>query len=755
MVISPSDQIIRHHFLNQFDLNKDLYQSQMDRIPFTQLHVVTNGEKFNVNIGVKERLTAGPKNTYKWNKLFDSMFMIFNEFGCIKAYGLTKDVCIDQIIQCLVALAPFNPETETISMSNYCCVSRDSILEAFPNASVVFDLDYAKNLLKEMINCNDDKHEIYKDLDSVFKTNLVTENANQLQMISNLNTFYSKWSKEENGALLNESFIDVMDNILLHVRNGCVPTKGQELVKEKTKKIFDLLSKVFQPLFLGVQSACAMVAHMVYVYNCQKLGNMKYQPIWSHQQHETVELVEFPKGIESEQELATETIENAFQSEATQEIPETKESQDSEENQTQEINQEVTADVGVTKAINVEEPPPEELVQSIDLQNFCWKRRKTLDLANHFKEYKVESKLNDDVSLNGSYAVKGLTALPLDVWKTNEYLECNKNASGVENESFPIQNLLIGLNLTEINHTGTFLSTFPYHLMDLFNNEELQQSYKDFLSTLNITGQLTYSQIVTTLIQIVCNELNKNSIKYAGCIQTSPLNIDQVDLCHILQSTVNALNVMIILIPSRIGLPFLPIVPSEGTVNHKFYLWCGPKEEEFTCLVSLKSMKIATACRCGRRDKVKDLEHCEYNDKCSCYKRSVKCNRGCFCKNCLNGRPVIEKSKRRKRMSMAAKSECNEMSNPLSIEQSLLLESLLFLLLQGAGVNFLDVCQEVISKQLLEEYSQVTESLSNDSSFESYIISDPKEMIGKWVNYRVYWSEFEKTKKQNLVMPNN
>ena len=309
LVTAPTDQAIRHHFLMQFESNKDIYQSQMDRIPFTQLHVVTNGDRFNVNIGVKEKINTGPKYTYKWNKLFDNMFLIFNEFGCIKAYGLTKDICIDQIIQCLVALAPFNPETEVISMSNYCCVSRESLTEAFPTASVIFDLDYAKDLLKEQIECPDEKHEIYKDLDNTFKTNLLTPSANQLQVVSHLNNFYTKWSKdEESESILKDSFLEVLENILLHVRNGCVPLKGQELPREKTKKIFDQLAKVFQPLFLGVQTACGLIAHLVYVYNCQKLGHQNNQPIWAHKDISHIEFKDFPKGVESEQVLTTEVI---------------------------------------------------------------------------------------------------------------------------------------------------------------------------------------------------------------------------------------------------------------------------------------------------------------------------------------------------------------------------------------------------------------------------------------------------------------
>ena len=312
LITAPSDQAIRHHFLMQFDSNKDLYQSQMDRIPFTQLHVVTNGDRFSVNIGVKEKGGAGPKYTYKWNKLFDSMFLIFNEFGCIKAYGLTKDICIDQIIQCLVALAPFNPDTEVISMSNYCCVSRESLTEAFPNANVVFDLDYAKDLLKEQIECHDEKHEIFKDLDNAFKTNLLTPSANQLQVVSHLNNFFTKWSKdEEPRSILKDSFLEVLENILLHVRNGCVPLKGQELSREKTKKIFDQLAKIFQPLFLGVQSACALIAHLVYVYNCQKLGHQNNLPIWSHKEATQLESKDLPNGVESEQVLSTEVVDSS------------------------------------------------------------------------------------------------------------------------------------------------------------------------------------------------------------------------------------------------------------------------------------------------------------------------------------------------------------------------------------------------------------------------------------------------------------
>ena len=66
-------------------MNKDIYQAQMDKIPFQRLYVSTNKSLFDINIGFRD--TSGGK---KWHKLFDSMFLVFNEVGCVKAYGLTN-----------------------------------------------------------------------------------------------------------------------------------------------------------------------------------------------------------------------------------------------------------------------------------------------------------------------------------------------------------------------------------------------------------------------------------------------------------------------------------------------------------------------------------------------------------------------------------------------------------------------------------------------------------------------------------------
>jgi len=284
MLAVPTEYALVKYFETQYDTNKDLYQAQMDEIPFSQLHVVTNKNKFDVNIGYRERF--GAKNC-KWTKQFDHMFLVFNEAGCVKAYGLTKGVCIEQVIQCLVALAPFNPGTETISMSGYCCEARDSLQESFPNSTITFGLDCAKDLLKQHIDCSNVKHAIYKDLDAAFKTNSSNQTASEHQLLYQLNELFSKWSVSTD-VVLKDSFLDELEILKLHIRNGCLTPPILESTGAGKKKIFDFLDKIFYPPSLGVPIACSMIAQMVYVHNCDRLGKSNHRPIWVHREAETI-----------------------------------------------------------------------------------------------------------------------------------------------------------------------------------------------------------------------------------------------------------------------------------------------------------------------------------------------------------------------------------------------------------------------------------------------------------------------------------
>jgi len=444
---------------------------------------------------------------------------------------------------------------------------------------------------------------------------------------------------------------------------GVYRLKGKNF-KEKTKKIFDLLSKVFQPLFLGVQSACAMVAHMVYVYNCQKLGNMKYQPIWSHQQHETVELVEFPKGIESEQELATETIENAYQSEATPEIPETKENQESQENQTQEINQEVTADVGVTKAVNVEEPPPEELVQSIDLQNFSEKCQRFIPLGKLFLNIR-EIVFKLPVSHNHK-SMRKFVSLMSEVWFNHDYLKVSSLYNVVPRENlFALK--VLGLKETPplpeyIPNTSSLVLSIYLMLKELCENKKLPRkifatSQKSFTSTVSEKGIVfgeteNQAENLETLSKILSkemiggdetayNHLFVESKKRTNPKQKSDLKKvkAEVDLATI-YAAANVFGLPIMLTPTCKEIPILPIIPiSKLEVCQPSFLVYDTENGFFHTYLKDNSEKKFFPCLCGLKSRRQKMKKYCIMVTCSCFSSGRSCTSLCQCCKCANNKP--------------------------------------------------------------------------------------------------------------------
>ena len=163
----------------------------------------------------------------------------------------------------------------------FCCIARDSLKEAFPLAIVTYGVDCAKDSLKQHLSTSEEKEEIIKDVNSIFQQNnngIVVYWRWKNQLLRQLDGFILKWSQESvqnNRNILNDSFYVEIENLRPHIVNGCLSSIPHRTFMKEEKHVFKDLSNIFRSHCIGVQTACSLIAHIVYVYNCHRLGESK------------------------------------------------------------------------------------------------------------------------------------------------------------------------------------------------------------------------------------------------------------------------------------------------------------------------------------------------------------------------------------------------------------------------------------------------------------------------------------------------
>ena len=86
---SLSDHLLRQCFVVHFEAYKKTYQQELDKIPFKSL-------SFDHTFKVATNIGYWKDN--KWIKVYDSLFILMNEKGYIKAYQYTKGTALENVI---------------------------------------------------------------------------------------------------------------------------------------------------------------------------------------------------------------------------------------------------------------------------------------------------------------------------------------------------------------------------------------------------------------------------------------------------------------------------------------------------------------------------------------------------------------------------------------------------------------------------------------------------------------------------------
>lgn len=120
--------------------------------------------KVSVNIGF-----LNPK-TKTWTKQYDSLFMIFNEFGQVLSFEFVKTTAFSSIENHFKSLETSLGNAVKLIVLDNCCHWKSKIQKHFANADVKLDIVHAvQSITKKVSKKNEFWKDIQKSLKVVFR----------------------------------------------------------------------------------------------------------------------------------------------------------------------------------------------------------------------------------------------------------------------------------------------------------------------------------------------------------------------------------------------------------------------------------------------------------------------------------------------------------------------------------------------------------------------------------------------------------
>ena len=257
---SLSDHLLRQYFVVHFEAYKKTYQQELDKIPFKSL-------SFDHTFKVATNIGYWKDN--KWIKVYDSLFILMNEEGYIKAYQYTKGTALENVNELLIKIKQ-QGEPEFIYVDN-CCSLRKQLLQIFPNTKVKLDLFHAvqrlvKTISKKHIFCS----EFSKQIGLVFRgRNDIEEQRKESTsspetILRNFENLIEEWKdvNYKGWKIVNESFLREANNLKKHILNSCLSDISPGQGTNRNENLHKNLKSILKSKKMGIQTANALMAHV-------------------------------------------------------------------------------------------------------------------------------------------------------------------------------------------------------------------------------------------------------------------------------------------------------------------------------------------------------------------------------------------------------------------------------------------------------------------------------------------------------------
>jgi len=276
---APTHHLIRQCFVIYFHAYKHLYQRKMNEIAF---NFISFDHTFKIASNI------GYHKDNKWIKAYDSMFIVLNETGFIKSYKFTKGTALEKVETVLTELKE-QGEPKLIFVDN-CCMLRNQINHIFPAAEVKLDIFHA---IQRLIKTISKKHsfcaEFSKRLGLIFRQPGDIEDQRKMktpcpeQMISNLNEFIDDWKDVhfKGWNIINENFFTEAEKLKKHINNGCLANIPVGQGTNRNENLHKNLKRIFNTKKMGIETADALFAQVIYSHNSRKTENRIVPPIWT------------------------------------------------------------------------------------------------------------------------------------------------------------------------------------------------------------------------------------------------------------------------------------------------------------------------------------------------------------------------------------------------------------------------------------------------------------------------------------------
>ena len=280
---APSDYLLRQCFVLHYESYKQTYQDELDKIPF---------ESLSLDHTFKVATNIGYWKDQRWIKVYDSLFILLNEEGCVKAYKFTKGTALENVKDLLIKIKQ-QGEPQFIYVDN-CCSLRPQLLEIFPEANIKLDVFHAvqrltKTISKKHIFCS----EFSKQIGFIFRAKHDIEEKRKKAtatpeiILTNLEELIEEWegTNYKGWKIVNENFLAATNNLKKHIENYCLSSIAPGQGTNRNENLHKNLKSILKSKKMGIQTANALMAHVIYLHNEKRKHekmkiNKAVPPIW-------------------------------------------------------------------------------------------------------------------------------------------------------------------------------------------------------------------------------------------------------------------------------------------------------------------------------------------------------------------------------------------------------------------------------------------------------------------------------------------
>ncbi|KXJ14702.1 hypothetical protein AC249_AIPGENE5021 [Exaiptasia diaphana] len=635
---NPAHRYLEDMFIQHITREEKHYQDKMCRKSAKWISA-DHTFKSVMNIGYSDAIDK------KWQKLYNSIFIIMNEKGEVLKWRFTKTTQTGEVESLFEELAERlksnNREIEAMYIDN-CCQLRDKLQTFFKdkNLKIKLDLFHAINRFSKTISQRHPlKRRLLRDYRNVFRSygdygkKRRKNTPDEKTLKKNIKFFKTKWTRMRyNGKIIvNKKSIKALRNIEIHINKGCLSDIPPGAGTNRNERMHRTLRKLIKRDKLGVRLAYTLFLRAFHQINTAKDGDDELQlpAEWN-------ESFGFPACQTNSLNLTREDT-NA---------PVTNSYVDSQ-NKFTGINAGCTPND--TKNILARATLMANLYNCAVYRGFNENYKKCL--PNFINYYEVAKE--DPVSFT-----------------TDEH-----NAILYERASG------MSFDVVDIQGDGNcFFAALSFQITN-YIMQNAHPMVQDHLEQLGLLKYSSSNELANILRNLVVQEWLSHPERYDSAFNTNTDNANgsfEEEARRFLQNgfyssslgdamplaAANVLQMPLVILTSVVNWPLAIITPEMSLSNIPLYLAYnqdgGGHYDALTENESKIERRIVkddeyhenASCRCGvnykkgqpqkrfcSRESNQDVTKRKYSSRCACLKRGVQCSSKCQCKRCDNGRP--------------------------------------------------------------------------------------------------------------------